>query len=46
MSGDSDDEQEIVAVAPPDYSLLPFHVVLCFLCYIYGMWLGVYICPK
>ena len=45
MSDSSDDEPSI-AIPKSDFSLMPFAIVLCALCYIYGAWFGVYMCPK
>lgn len=47
MSGSSDDEPDVPVEAPkPDFSLMPVVILVCILCYIYGAWFGVYMCPK
>ncbi len=50
MSGSSDSESETdVEVRVDDVrktSFLPLIGVTCVLSYIYGMWLGMYLCPK
>ena len=48
MSGSSDSEDivEMMEIVPRKDSYGPLVLVLCLLCYIYGMWLGMYVCPK
>lgn len=48
MSGSSDSESDIEVRVDVERkgSFVPLVGVLCVLCYIYGMWLGMYLCPK
>lgn len=46
-SSDSETEEVVPLQAPkPPVSTVPFIVMLCMLSYVYGMWLGAYMCPK
>lgn len=45
-SSDSESDVEVREVVERKDSFVPLIGVLCVLCYIYGMWLGRYVCPK
>jgi hypothetical protein len=52
MSGSSDSESDVEVRAEDPVvvvrkgSFVPLVGVLCVLCYVYGLWLGMYLCPK
>lgn len=51
MSGSSDSESDVDVPVPEPImerkgSFVPLVGVLCVLSYVYGMWLGMYLCPK
>jgi hypothetical protein len=51
MSGSSDSESDVEVrtdeiVVNRKNSFVPLIGVVCVLCYLYGMWLGMYLCPK
>jgi hypothetical protein len=52
-SSDSEPEEEVMSDSNPEeelpksrMSLVPLAATLCALSYVYGLWLGAYMCPK
>ena len=46
-SSDTESEEEVLVQQPATrMSLVPLAATLCVLSYVYGLWLGAYMCPK